>query len=341
MSLFSEIQSDILSNVSLATVMRKAKVLAYRLKNQEFKTWVDYELSGYYGTDIPLPDYRILGAHSSGTFFNGVWKNENAEIPLYLLPKDTQEYLRKMRMHAGIRELEALLESTSADNREMPIGYRWEADLLAVFNTKASEQLGSFKLIDAKTVVSRAAVAQILDNIRNRLLSFILELADRYPEQARTDFEHSGSIPDEQIHQVFNVKIMGSANIIASSSISQEAKMTVFDQRNQNVNYQYNAAGDINFDSVDSPDQLITELEKLKIEISRAAEVKVISDDAAIDAKYQIDKAIQQTKSPEPSKKTILQHIEAAKEFIGTVTSSAGMIVALTQAADAVQKVFK
>jgi hypothetical protein len=47
MSLFDEIQLEILSPASLSAVLRKAKVLAYRLKNQEFKNWIEHELNGY------------------------------------------------------------------------------------------------------------------------------------------------------------------------------------------------------------------------------------------------------------------------------------------------------
>jgi hypothetical protein len=51
--------------------------------------------------------------------------------------------------------------------------------------------------------------------------------------------------------------------------------MAIFDQRGQQVNYQYNAAGDINLGSVQNQAQLIEELSKLKSELSEAAEAQV------------------------------------------------------------------
>ncbi len=48
MSLLREIQNAAVDEtVSLAVLLRKCKILAARLGNIEFKTWVDKELNGY------------------------------------------------------------------------------------------------------------------------------------------------------------------------------------------------------------------------------------------------------------------------------------------------------
>lgn len=48
MSLLREIQdAAISSDVELAVLLRKCKVLAARLGSNEFKSWVESELSGY------------------------------------------------------------------------------------------------------------------------------------------------------------------------------------------------------------------------------------------------------------------------------------------------------
>ncbi len=52
--------------------------------------------------------------------------------------------------------------------------------------------------------------------------------------------------------------------------------MAIFDQQGQQVNYQYNAAGNINLGSVQNQAQLANQLEKLKAELSAAAEAQVI-----------------------------------------------------------------
>ena len=60
MSLLREIQSAAVdANVDVTVVLRKCKVLAARLGNEDFKLWVENELNGYKSKDT-LPEYRIF-----------------------------------------------------------------------------------------------------------------------------------------------------------------------------------------------------------------------------------------------------------------------------------------
>jgi len=107
--------------------------------------------------------------------------------------------------------------------------------------------------------------------------------------------------------------------------------MSTFDQRGQRVNYQYNAAGNINLGSVQNQMQLVEEMEKLKSELSRAAEAQVIDADIFTDADYQLTKAIQQAKKPQPDKKSVMDHLNSAKSLLEGVTAVNGIITALSQ----------
>ncbi len=116
--------------------------------------------------------------------------------------------------------------------------------------------------------------------------------------------------------------------------------MTVFDQRGQQVTYQSNAAGDINFGAVQNKAAVVGELQKLQAELAQAIEAGVFDEDTATDTEYQLTKAVQQAKKPEPDKKTVLDHLNEAKALITGVAAAAGMVGALVQAADMVQKLF-
>jgi hypothetical protein len=116
--------------------------------------------------------------------------------------------------------------------------------------------------------------------------------------------------------------------------------MPIFDQRNQQVTYQYNAAGNINFGTVQNKMDAIGELEKLQTELSKAIEADVFDEDTATDAEYRITKAVQQAKKPKPDKKTVLDHLQKAKALIEGVAAAAGLVTALTQATEIVQKFF-
>jgi hypothetical protein len=116
--------------------------------------------------------------------------------------------------------------------------------------------------------------------------------------------------------------------------------MSAFDQRGQHVTYQYNAAGDINFGAVQNRVDLIGELEKLKAEFSKAGDAQVIDAEIVTDAEYQITKAVQEAKKPEPKKETILERINGARALIEGLAAAGGMVTALMKAAELAQKLF-
>lgn len=116
--------------------------------------------------------------------------------------------------------------------------------------------------------------------------------------------------------------------------------MSIFDQRGQNVNYQYNAAGDINIGGVQNQAGLIKELSKLGAEMEKAMSAGAIDEDIAVDAEYQLKKAIQHAKEPAADKGKIIEHLNEAKALIEGVASAAGLVTALVKAVEMVQKFF-
>jgi hypothetical protein len=116
--------------------------------------------------------------------------------------------------------------------------------------------------------------------------------------------------------------------------------MAIFDQRGQQVTYQYNAAGDINFGAVQNRMDLVRELGKLQGELTQAQQAGVFDEGVATDAEYQLTKAVQEAKKPTPDKKTILDHLSSAKTLVEGVAAAGGLVTALTKAAELVQRFF-
>ena len=120
--------------------------------------------------------------------------------------------------------------------------------------------------------------------------------------------------------------------------------MATFDQRGQRVTYQYNAAGNINISGVTDRADLADELEKLRAEVSRARESGALQQETATDAEHQMIEAIQQTRKPQPDKKSLLDHVNTAKSLIDGATTASGAVAglanALGQAATLVHQVF-
>ncbi len=79
-------------------------------------------------------------------------------------------------------------------------------------------------------------------------------------------------------------------------------------------------------------------------ELNTAVAAGVFNEDDATDVKYQLNKAVQQSRKPGADKKSILDHFGRAGEIVcgvsKTVTSANALGTALGQAAEMVQKLF-
>ena len=116
--------------------------------------------------------------------------------------------------------------------------------------------------------------------------------------------------------------------------------MSQFDQRGQHVSRdQYNVGRDLNFGAVQNPIDLVSELEKLKNEITRAKQEGILEKKKATDIEYQITKAAQEAEEPKPDKKTILDHLATAKSFIEDIAAAGGLVTTIVGAIEAVQKI--
>ncbi len=219
MKLIKELQENVIDEkVSLSTTLRKAKVLASLLKNDQFKKWVDDELNGYDGDSV-LPDYRQLSTQSYGTFANGFQMVKNSPLPTHHLPEVVQNYASQIDLRQGIKELESI-----AAIDDQALHFKWPPDMIAIVQREFSD---SYALLDAWRAVGRSQIEGILDAIRNRLLEFILQLKDLRPEIVESE-DAIGQIPEEKVANVFKITIQGDHNVLATGTgISQEIQQSV------------------------------------------------------------------------------------------------------------------
>lgn len=115
--------------------------------------------------------------------------------------------------------------------------------------------------------------------------------------------------------------------------------MPTFDQRGQHVTYQYNVAGNMNFGSATTNDEVVTELKKLLQEIAKATNAGAIEPETSIDVKGKVEKAIIQADKPNPNKQSILDNINGAKTLIEGMASAVGLVSGFVQAIDMIRRV--
>lgn len=223
MSLLREIQTDAVdANVDISVVLRKCKVLAARLGNKEFKLWVERELNGYASKE-DLPTYRILHVESYGDFF-GMFQSslKNARIPPSSIPKEFRDFVDTSYMMQPISYYASLRRGKESSS---VLKAPWPADLIRSVGSKIYENMN---LGDAWQLIPDGAIAALLDTVRNRILSFVLEIEAEAPDAGEAP-PNVKPIDDKRVSQVFNTYIQGNVTslVAGSQTITQNIEITV------------------------------------------------------------------------------------------------------------------
>lgn len=219
MTLLRQIQDAAIdSSVDLPTLLRKCKVLAARLGSDDFKRWIEYELSGYPDKES-LPDYRVLNVnskgHFSGAFGSGL---RNADIPLSCVPKKLREMLGHSYLIQPIAAMERLANHKDAGTFQEP----WNPDIVAHVGQDVYQHMNCMQ---AWKVIPSGAVIAALDAVRTRVLNFVLEIEAQNPSAGEAE-PNSNPVPMDKMHQIFNTYISGNVQNLApgSSHVQQTAK---------------------------------------------------------------------------------------------------------------------
>ena len=212
MRLVREIRDGVVdSRVELSTVLRKAKILAVALKNEEFKNWVSNELSGYY-EETAVPSYREVASLALGDFAGPFGQRITAFIlPISLMPDFLQKGARTIRLPNPIKELESMAHSSEGELRRP-----WPPEAAILLRDKI-QLSGDFELVEAYQPIRKAHLESILDAVRNRLLDFLLGLQEMDPTILDSE-DALRELPKEAVNQVFHVSIFGNHNVLASGS---------------------------------------------------------------------------------------------------------------------------
>ncbi len=219
MSLLREIQSAAIdSDVPLTTLLRKCKVLAARLGNEEFKSWVDHELNGYESTD-DLPEYRVANVnskgHFSGPFHSGL---RNADIPMTCMPEELRESLS----HTYLMQPVAALEDLIARGDGGTLHEAWNPDIVAHFGQKIYQNMNCMQ---AWKVIPKGTVVAAVDTVRTRVLNFVLDIEAEAPEAGEAPL-NSNPLPQDRVQHIFNTNIYGDVQNLANASPGAQQNAT-------------------------------------------------------------------------------------------------------------------
>lgn len=223
MSLLREIEEGATdAAVDLSTVLRKAKILAARLKNRDLADWVDRELNGY-PVEIDVPEYRIAQGTAHGDFALTFQRMGTAPIPGSVLPKELRYWAEGVQLRAPIATYATLVDNSKKD--ASTIRFPWPTDMARIYGSKAYEEA---LCLDAWLAVDPSTLAGLLDSVRNRLLSLALAIEMENPDAGEADIR-STPVEPARVAQLVQTIIHGGTNIVAAggSGFTQQQYVSV------------------------------------------------------------------------------------------------------------------
>jgi len=213
MTLLKEIQRDVVDpNVDIVTLLRKCKILATRLKHEAFSKWVENELNGY-DSNEELPDYRIYSVqslgHFSGPFGSGL---RNAPIPSSCLPEEYRHIANKAYLNEGISTYASLIKS----EKNTTVKSNWPTEIVALYGSKIYQDMNC---LNAWRIIGSNQIQGMIDTIRNRVLSFVLEIEAQAPNAGEASPEET-PVPKEKVNQIYQTNILGNVGNVSTGGIN-------------------------------------------------------------------------------------------------------------------------
>lgn len=252
MSLLREIQNDAVNaNIKISDLLRKCKILAYRLGSEEFKSWIAKELNGYV-VEKELPEYRIIEVKSKGNFIGPLGSSlTNVDIPSISIDKKHHKDMHTTFLYAPVSELETLVENSW--KQEKNLRDVWNANFVAFYGDKIYR---NYRCIQAWKEISPAQIQGAIDLIKTKILDFVLEI-EMINEDAGDVEINSNPIPQDKVSQVFNIHIAGDVQNLASGNHQSTINQNISNKIPQDFLELLTKVKSSNLD-----DQIVTELEK-------------------------------------------------------------------------------
>lgn len=217
--LINEIIQDITdSSVKFGDTLLKVQVLAFKLKNDKLKTWVNNELNGFRNAKS-LPLYRTIKTPVIGNIEQdrGFGLLIRSNVPL-----GTSGVLEKYKI--DLLETK-LTESFSTYEHMFTKEGEYAIDISSSFYSELSKFFGNDWMVSsAWKVLSLHTIRGVLDSIKSSLLQFLLEIAEEIGESDNIDIIKKKNIIDNLFEKnlgsggnTINI-ISGSNNIQAITS---------------------------------------------------------------------------------------------------------------------------
>lgn len=208
-----ELQRDAMdSSVALTDLLRKALVVARKLKIAEFQRWIECELNGYHDTPVEIPTYREVRGDIEA------WNPYNGWIPVIIQDEKLSASIRKRKIDQPISELESLVK---VNNKQ---GF-----FQISFPQKIENMLmnGTDSLLRPVLHIGRNQIHGILDSVRNTILNWAMKLEEEGILGEGLTFSHEEKQKAQGNPSINIGQFQGILGNVADSNVTQNLEMSV------------------------------------------------------------------------------------------------------------------
>ena len=210
MSLLEEIQSSAVdADSDLGTVLRKCKLLAARLGNQELEDWLQWESNGY-PENVDVPEYRVWPLAVKRAIFECQMGQNRPCTDCVPARKCAVAAYQRYQCQLSVAAVETALRENTSGILRVSTG-----DLSLMLNDVYRHE----NCIESWAEFNTANLVELLNTVRNRILDFALALWKQYPEAGEQDA--AAAIPEATVTQIFNTTVYGgAANLVGNATES-------------------------------------------------------------------------------------------------------------------------
>jgi hypothetical protein len=168
-------------NIKLSQALTRAKIIANKLKNETFKSWLNKELEGYTYDDTYLPDYRKVWSPVQlvAEFPTGQTHNFPV-IPPDDLTSEFQDAINKHRIAEPISIVEAQIANIEESN-----GYiNLPRQLIDAISGPYTKQVRIYRGVIRKGYreIGKVHYQSVIELTKQKLLDTLMELENEFPD---------------------------------------------------------------------------------------------------------------------------------------------------------------
>ncbi|MBC8165332.1 MAG: hypothetical protein H7Y20_05600 [Bryobacteraceae bacterium] len=198
------------SSVDISTVLRKAKILAARLQNEDFEAF-NQELNGYEDVNS-LPPCRILPVMATADLSDGYRFWNGAPVMASFLPEKLKWWAETSSMKDPIAAIASMAESDGKGETQVQV--RWPQELAVKYGAKG---YNNFECLGARQIIGRNALVGLVDSVRNRILEFALKIEKENPDAGEAPV-NAPPVPPEKLEPIVHNIFYGNVGNVAQAS---------------------------------------------------------------------------------------------------------------------------